>query len=362
MAAQREHMNEQTVQHSPNDDVLLCVRGLKTEFVTRQGTIKAVRDVSFDVHRAEKVGIVGESGCGKSALALSILGLISPPGRVVAGEVWLDGHELASLSDREMQAVRGRNVSLIFQDPMTSLDPVMTIGSQITESIFKHQRGISRREARDRAIELLRDVEVPLAERRIDDFPHQLSGGMRQRVMIAIALANDPNLLIADEPTTALDVTTQAQVIDVLERLVEERNAAVILITHNLGVVAEFCDTVKVMYAGRIVEEATTDVLFRRPTHPYTEALLHSVPDPKKLARGPLPTIPGAPPSLADLPRGCTFEPRCPVGRGVEVCLQQTPMPTQVGSSGSIVVSECHFAQERWSEAHNATEGAYSHE
>ncbi len=340
----------------PDEDIVLRVRGLRTEFAGRRSVIEAVRDISFDVRRGEKVGLVGESGCGKSTVALSILGLINPPGRVVSGQVWLNGLELTSLGERQLQSIRGNRISLIFQDPMTSLDPVMRVGDQIVEGIIKHQRNVTRREARERAIELLRAVEVPLAERRIDDFPHQLSGGMRQRVMIAIALANDPDLLIADEPTTALDVTTQAQVLDVLERLVEERGAAVILITHNLGVVAEFCDSVKVMYAGRIVEESTTDTLFRRPNHPYTQALLNSIPDPKKLIRGYLPSIPGSPPNLAQLPPGCSFEPRCPVGRGVEVCRWERPVPVRLDPSGSAVISECHFAEERWQHSVDAGE------
>ena len=336
----------------PDEDIVLRVRGLRTEFAGHRSVIEAVRDISFDVRRGEKVGLVGESGCGKSTVALSILGLIGPPGRVVSGQVWLNGLELTSLGERQLQSIRGNRISLIFQDPMTSLDPVMRVGDQIIEGIIKHQRNVTRREARERAIELLRAVEVPFAERRVDDFPHQLSGG------IAIALANDPDLLIADEPTTALDVTTQAQVLDVLERLVEERGAAVILITHNLGVVAEFCDSVKVMYAGRIVEESTTDTLFRHPNHPYTQALLNSIPDPKKLKliRGYLPSIPGSPPNLAQLPPGCSFEPRCPVGQGVEVCRRERPVPVRLNPSGPAVISECHFAEERWERSIGARE------
>ncbi|MCC6611976.1 MAG: ABC transporter ATP-binding protein [Anaerolineae bacterium] len=329
-----------------SNDVLLRVEDLQTVFRAREGLVRAVRGVSFEVRRGEKVGIVGESGSGKSALALSILRLIAPPGEVVGGQVWLNDRDLMRLREREMAHVRGSEIALIFQDPMTALDPVMTIGAQIVESIRKHRPDVSRKEARDRAIELLRDVEVPLAERRIDDYPHQLSGGMRQRVVIAIALANDPPLLIADEPTTALDVTTQAQVLDVLERAVEERGAAVILITHNLGIVADFCDSVKVMYAGRLVEQATPTDLFRSPIHPYSEALLRSIPDPARLEQGPLPTIPGAPPSLANLPAGCAFEPRCPLGRGVAICKNTAPPVIPIGQG----VAECHFAEERWAD------------
>jgi oligopeptide/dipeptide ABC transporter ATP-binding protein len=329
------------------DDVVLSVRGLRTNFYGRGGVVNAVRNVSFDVGRGEKVAIVGESGCGKSALALSILGLIEPPGRVIDGQVWLNGRRVSERGDREMSRVRGREISLVFQDPMTALDPVKTIGSQITEAIRRHQPDMGPKGARTRAAQLLREVEVPNAERRLDDYPHQYSGGMRQRVVIAIALANDPDLVIADEPTTALDVTTQAQVLDLLDRLVTQHRAAVILITHNLGIVAEFCEFVQVMYAGRIVERATTADIFARPTHPYTEALLRSVPRPDRLERGPLVSIPGTPPNLANLPPGCSFEPRCPLGNGKEICRTESPPPLELGSAERQIVSECHFARER---------------
>jgi oligopeptide/dipeptide ABC transporter ATP-binding protein len=329
------------------DDAVLSVRGLRTQFHGREGVVSAVRDVSFDVGRAEKAAIVGESGCGKSALALSILGLIEPPGRIVSGEVWLNGRRISGLGDRAMGRIRGKEISLVFQDPMTALDPVKTIGHQIVEAIARHQPELGRKGARARAVELLREVEVPRAERRFDDYPHQYSGGMRQRVGIAIALANDPDVVIADEPTTALDVTTQAQVLDLLDRLVTQHGAAVILITHNLGVVAEFCDLVQVMYAGRIVERAVTTDIFARPTHPYTEALLKSVPRPDRLERGPLASIPGLPPNLAHLPPGCSFEPRCPYGHGREICTNVAPEPLVLGPLDRPIVSECHFARER---------------
>jgi oligopeptide/dipeptide ABC transporter ATP-binding protein len=340
------------------DDVVLSVRRLQTHFYGREGVVTAVRDVTFDVRRAEKVAIVGESGCGKSALALSILGLIEPPGRIASGEVWLNGRRISALGDREMGSVRGREISLIFQDPMTALNPVKTIGSQIMETIRRHQPSVGRRGARARAIELLREVEVPVAERRLDDYPHQYSGGMRQRVVIAIALANDPDVVIADEPTTALDVTTQAQVLDLLDRLVTNHGAAVILITHNLGIVAEFCTLVQVMYAGRIVERAATVDLFARPTHPYSEALLRSVPRPDRLERNPLVSIPGLPPDLARLPSGCSFEPRCPLGRGREICREEAPAPAVLASGGRPVLCECHFAQERLTEWQTSEEPA----
>jgi oligopeptide/dipeptide ABC transporter ATP-binding protein len=331
-------------------DLVLDVRELETSYYTHGGVVKAVRKVSLEIERGQRVGVVGESGSGKSALALSIVGLIEPPGRVVGGSVVLNGRDIAKLSDRQLQQVRGREISLVFQDPMTALDPVKTIGAQIAEAILRH-RPIGKRAARRSAVDLLRDVEVPHADRRLDDYPHQYSGGMRQRVLIAIALANEPDLVIADEPTTALDVTTQAQVLDVLERLVTERKTAVMLITHNLGVVAEFCDRVFVMYAGRLVERAYADDLFARQAHPYSEALLRSVLRPDRLRRGPLPTIPGFPPSLAYLPPGCPFEPRCPVGQGLDVCRTQVPLPVAVGDSAHPVVAECHFAEERWSGA-----------
>ena len=329
------------------EEPLLSVRGLAAEFHAREGVFKAVREVSFDLARGAKLGIVGESGSGKSALALSILGLIVLPGRTTAGEVWLNGRDLRALSERQLRRVRGKELSLIFQNPMTALDPVKTIGAQIEESLRLHQPTLGRSARRARAIKLLEDVEVPFASRRLTDYPHHFSGGMRQRVMIAIALANNPDLLIADEPTTALDVTTQAQVLDVIERLVTERGAAVILITHNLGVVADFCDRVQVMYAGRFVECGATEDIFRAPAHPYTEALLKSVPRPDQFSRRPLFSIPGAPPSLAKLPAGCSFEPRCAVGAGEPRCTSERPRPITVGPAARAVVAECHFAGKR---------------
>jgi oligopeptide/dipeptide ABC transporter ATP-binding protein len=323
---------------------ILRVAGLRTEFTTPHGTVRAVRDVSFDIAPGERVGIVGESGSGKSAMALSLLGLIDPPGRVVGGSVKLGDRELVELSDRELQRVRGKEISLIYQDPTAALDPVKSIGHQLMESIRQHDRSMSRQAARRRAVELLADVEVPQPEKRLDDYPHQYSGGMRQRVMIASALANEPSLIIADEPTTALDVTTQAQVLELLNRLVTERNTAVLLITHNLGIVAEFCDTVRVMYAGRLVEQADTRPLFRAPAHPYSQALLSSVPRADRLQSGPLPAIGGAPPDLAALPEGCAFEPRCPLGHGRERCVTVAP-PNQAPAVGRL--SECHYAAEQ---------------
>ncbi len=326
---------------------VLSVRGLRTQFDTRDGVITAVRDVSFELRPVQRLGIVGESGSGKSALALSILGLIEPPGRVVAGEVHFKGRNLRGLSEPELCRVRGNDISLIFQDPMTALDPIRRVGEQLVEAIRVHQK-VSRRLAWRRAIELLREVEIPFAERRVNDYPHQYSGGMRQRAMIAIALANNPDVLIADEPTTALDVTTQAQILDLLERLTIERGAAVILITHNLGIVADFCDSVQVMYAGRIVERAPVRYLFAHPVHPYTEALLRSVPRTGADTVGPLYSISGLPPSLASLPPGCAFEPRCSLGAGRRVCIEEAPPVLEWQTPGGSVMAECHFGDDRF--------------
>lgn len=330
-----------------SDEPVLSVDGLETVFHTPAGTVRAVRGISFDLARGERMGIVGESGSGKSAMVLSILGLIEPPGEVLGGSVTLNGRQLVGRPERELQRVRGKEISLIYQDPMSALDPVKTIGRQLVETIRQHDRSISRKAARKAAAELLRDVEVPEPERRLDDYPHQYSGGMRQRVMIASALANRPDVLIADEPTTALDVTTQAQVLELLNRLVSERGAAVLLITHNLGIVAEFCDTVRVMYAGRLVEGAGTRSLFRAPAHPYSDALLRAVPRADRLQRGPLPAIDGAPPNLAELPAGCAFEPRCPLGHGRPECRGEPPANRAVADGR---LAECHYAEEQLSQ------------
>jgi oligopeptide/dipeptide ABC transporter ATP-binding protein len=331
-------------------DPVLSVRDLETVFDGARGQppVRAVRSISFDLHRGERLGLVGESGSGKSAAALSILGLLEPPGRVLGGSVVLNGRDLRTVGERAMQGIRGREISLIYQDPMSALDPVKTIGYQLTEVLRAHDRSISRSAARRRAAQLLTDVDVSDAARRLDDYPHQYSGGMRQRVMIAIALANDPDVIVADEPTTALDVTTQAQVLALLDRLATERGAAILLITHNLGVVAGFCDTVRVMYAGRLVESASTDAIFDRRAHPYSDALLRSVPRADRLVSGPLPAIPGAPPNLAALGPGCAFEPRCPLGHGREVCRTTAPPTAKLpDSDDGLRTAECHFASEQ---------------
>src|SRR6267142_360064 len=293
---------------------LLEVKHLKTHFPTRTGLVRAVDDVSFYLDRGELLGLVGESGCGKSITALSIMRLISPPGRIVGGEITFDGKNLLKLSDAEMRQIRGDDIAMIFQDPMTSLNPVFTVGEQIAEALRLHRK-LSRKAARAAAIEAMQEVAIPDPARRVDDYPHQLSGGMRQRVMIAMALACDPKLLIADEPTTALDVTIQAQILELLNELRKNRELAVLLITHDLGVVAEVADRVAVMYTGKIVEESPVDELFARPKHPYTQGLLRSIPriDLAAVAKKErLETIEGTVPSPTELPPGCHFAPRCP--------------------------------------------------
>ncbi len=293
---------------------LLEVKDLQTQFPTRSGLVRAVDGVSFHLDRGELLGLVGESGCGKSITALSVMRLISPPGKIVNGEILFDGKNLLKLSDAEMRQMRGDDIAMIFQDPMTSLNPVFTVGEQIAEALRLHRK-LSHKDARRATVEAMREVAIPDPARRLDDYPHQLSGGMRQRVMIALALACNPKLLIADEPTTALDVTIQAQILELLDELRKQRELAVLLITHDLGVVAEVADRVAVMYTGRIVEESPVDELFARPKHPYTEGLLRSVPkltSERVAKKERLETIEGVVPRPTDLPPGCHFAPRCP--------------------------------------------------
>ena len=292
---------------------LLEVNDLRTYFQTRAGLVRAVDGVSFQLGEGELLGLVGESGCGKSITALSIMRLISPPGKIVGGSIKFRGEELTTSSSDRLREIRGNDVTMIFQDPMTSLNPVFTVGEQIAEALRLH-RNLDKRAAKQAAIEAMREVAIPSPERRADDYPHQLSGGMRQRVMIAMALACDPELLIADEPTTALDVTIQAQILELLDELRKTRKLAVLLITHDLGVVAEVADRVCVMYTGKIVEESDVDEIFAKPKHPYTQGLLRSVP---KLTESGveravrLETIEGTVPSPTNLPDGCHFAPRC---------------------------------------------------
>jgi len=315
---------------------LLAVEDLKTWFFTRDGVVRAVDGVTFTVHPGETLAVVGESGCGKSVTSLSILRLIaSPPGRVVGGRVMFQGRNLLELPEREMRDLRGNQISMIFQEPMTSLNPVLTIGRQIAEALTLH-RGMRRAEALARAIEMLRLVDIPEAERRIGEYPHQLSGGMRQRVMIAMALACNPRLLIADEPTTALDVTIQAQILDLMRGLKEKTGAAIVLITHDLGVVAEMAQRVVVMYAGRKVEEAPVDSLFARPRHPYTRGLLASIPrlGEGSTSRRRLAEIPGMVPSMREEIAGCVFAPRC--AYATERCRREYP-PLEEKGGGHVV-------------------------
>ena len=288
---------------------LLTVDHLTTVFDLPSGPVPAVDDVSFDIQHGETLGVVGESGSGKSVTAFSIMRLVQPPGRIARGAVYFKGRDLLTLSEREMQSVRGAEISLIFQEPMTALNPVFTIGDQLRETLLVHRRA-SRREARGRAIELLESVRIPDAARRVNDYPHQLSGGQRQRVLIAMALACRPALVIADEPTTALDVTIQAQILELLREMKNAFNLSLLLITHDLGVIAETADRVAVMYAGRIVEQGAVRDIFRQPQHPYTRGLLASMPGGAPGTR--LRAIEGTVPMLGALPPGCAFNPRCP--------------------------------------------------
>jgi oligopeptide/dipeptide ABC transporter ATP-binding protein len=307
------------------NDRLLDITGLQTYFYTEDGVSKAVDGVDYFVKRGETLGVVGESGCGKSVTALSIMRLIpQPPGKIVAGDILFEGQSLLKLSNQEIRKIRGNKISMIFQEPMTSLNPVFTIGFQIAEAIQLHQ-GLSKKEALDRSIEMLKLVGIPSPERRAHDYPHQLSGGMRQRAMIAMAISCNPKLLIADEPTTALDVTIQAQILDLMINLKKEFNAAIILITHNLGVIAETAARVVVMYAGKVVEEADVYTIFEQPRHPYTVGLLGSIPKigPNVTKKVRLQEIEGMVPVATHLPSGCLFHPRC--FQVMDVCRQELP-------------------------------------
>jgi oligopeptide/dipeptide ABC transporter ATP-binding protein len=313
---------------------LLSVKDLKTYFYTEEGVVKAVDGVTYDVQEGETLALVGESGCGKSVSAMSILRLIPfPPGRIVDGEVLFDGEDILKMDDTEIRRVRGNRISMVFQEPMTSLNPVLTIGKQLTESIELHLK-LDKEAATARAVQLLEMVGVAEAERRVNDYPHQFSGGMRQRVMIAMAMACNPRLLIADEPTTALDVTIQAQVLEVMARLSREFGTAVIIITHNLGVVARYADRVNVMYAGKIIETSTAEKVYADPRHPYTLGLLNSVPRLDQATGEKLIPIEGLPPDLGHLPPGCAFYPRCTYR--IDKCLEEYP-PLQM-------VAENHYA------------------
>jgi len=308
---------------------LLEVKGLKTQFFTQDGVVHAVNGITYHLNEGETLGIVGESGCGKSVSVLSVMRLIpQPPGRIVDGEVWFDGRDIMGLQEDEVRQVRGNRIAMIFQDPMTSLNPVLTIGQQVMEALQLHL-GMDKAQARRRAIELLQMVNIPEAENRIDDYPHQFSGGMRQRVMIAMALSCNPQLLIADEPTTALDVTIQAQIIELVKKLKDDIGMAIVWITHDLGVVAGLAERVIVMYAGYIVEEASVKEVYGDPRHPYTLGLLGSIPRLDEGRKEKLTPIEGLPPDLIDPPPNCPFAPRCRFR--IDRCLEENPSLAPVG-------------------------------
>jgi oligopeptide/dipeptide ABC transporter ATP-binding protein len=328
-------------------DPILSIRDLTVEFETEDGVVHAVTDVSYDLHPGEILGIVGESGSGKSVSVMSVLGLIpQPPGRIAKGEALFKGEDLLTLPKQRLRDIRGGDVAMIFQDPMTSLNPVFTIGNQIAEAIQVHNPGTNDRQAVERTIELLELVGVPSAERRVNQYPHEFSGGMRQRAMIAMAIANNPSVLIADEPTTALDVTIQAQIVEVLKTAQRETHAATILITHDLGLIAELADRVVVMYAGRVVELSDVFAMFKQPGHPYTVGLMNSLAR-VDMDRERLEPIPGQPPSLLHPPPGCAFHPRCNLSQGRARCRQDVPsLRALPGHDIAEHSTACHFAEE----------------
>ncbi len=336
-------MSDPTVHApAPADSPILRVEGLVTRFRTDRGTVRAVDGISFELRRGETLGLVGESGSGKTVTNLSVLRLVpDPPGRIAAGRVIYRGRDslerdLLALDEEQLRLVRGGSISMIFQDPLTSLNPVLRVWVQIAEAIRLHH-GLGRRAARATAVELLKAVGIPDAERRANDYPHQFSGGMQQRVMIAMALSCKPDILIADEPTTALDVTIQAQILELIRSMSSRDSTAVIMITHDLGVVAGMCDAVCVMYAGRIVERAQVDDLFYDPRHPYTRALLDSIPRVDRSGSDRLYSIPGSPPDLVDMPPGCPFQPRCP--KAMDVCAREYPPETRLKGRAPRTVS-----------------------
>ncbi len=325
-------------EHYRANETLVGVKDLRTYFYTEDGLVPAVDGISFDIRKGEFLGLVGESGCGKSVTSLSIMGLLPKPmGRIMAGSsITLEGVDLVALPERTMRGIRGNKISMIFQEPMTSLNPVFTIGAQLSE-VFIHHKRVSRKEAWAQSVGMLKLVGISRPEKVAEEYPHALSGGMRQRVMIAMALACKPRLLIADEPTTALDVTIQAQILELMKELKNELDAAVMLITHNLAVVAETCQRIIVMYAGRIIEEATTVELFDNPLHPYTRGLLASIPSLVK-DKEVLDSIPGVVPNLLNLPSGCRFAPRC--AKAMEICLEEYPAMTVLGPDRRVA---CHL-------------------
>ncbi len=333
-----ETIIEEEMRPPEEEGVLLDVRGIRTYFFTEEGIVKAIENVSYKIYEAKTLGIVGESGCGKSVSALSVMGIVpDPPGKILEGEVWFRGENLRKKSDAEMRTIRGNKMAMIFQDPMTSLNPVLTVGDQIMEAIRLHQE-VDLQTARENAIKIMDLVGIPSAVDRIDDYPFMFSGGMRQRVMIAMSLSCNPELLIADEPTTALDVTIQAQILNILKAIRNEFNMSIMLITHDLGVIAELTDYVTVMYAGYIVEYASSIELFKNPMHPYSIALLGAIPKPETRKDDDLTIIPGSIPNLITPPSGCRFHPRC--SHTMEMCKTEVPQLRQVAPQHTV---RCHL-------------------
>ncbi len=318
---------------------LLDVKNLETSFKTSAGEVHAVRGISFYLEKGEALGIVGESGCGKSVTMMSIMRLLADNGRLASGEIHFNGKDISNIKESEMEAIRGNDIGMIFQDPMTSLNPVYTIGDQLMEPLLKHRK-INRREARIEAIKMLGLVGIPSPEKRMKQYPHEFSGGMRQRAMIAMSLICEPKLIIADEPTTALDVTIQAQILDLLKDIKEKLNTSIILITHDLGVVADVCSKINVMYGGIIVETGTTEDIFYRGKHPYTWGLLRSIPNPKEDVKEKLIPIEGQPPDLLNPPVGCPFAARCDYA--MKICLQKQPPQFEVGEKHQVACWLCH--------------------
>ena len=318
---------------------LLEVKNLKTEFKTNVGQVHAVRGVSFYLDKGEALGIVGESGCGKSVTMMSIMRLLADNGKIADGQIYFDGKDISKAKDSEMDSIRGNDIGMIFQDPMTSLNPVFTIGDQLMEPLLKH-RGMKKEEAKKQAINMLKLVGIPSPEKRMKQYPHEFSGGMRQRAMIAMSLICEPKLIIADEPTTALDVTIQAQILDLMKDLKDKLNTSIILITHDLGVVADLCSRINVMYGGIVVETGTTEDIFYRPKHPYTWGLLRSVPNPKESTKEKLKPIEGQPPDLLKPPVGCPFAARCDYA--MKICINKQPPQFEVGENHSAACWLCH--------------------
>ena len=327
-------------------DIVLSVQNLSVSFATPDGLVRAVSDLSFDLHQGETLSIVGESGSGKSVTASSIMRLNNSGTATTSGKILLNGVDILTASESDVRSLRGREVAMVFQDPMSALNPYYTVGAQIDEAYLVHHPEASKKDARAVTLNMLRRVGIPSPEIRVDEYPHQFSGGMRQRIVIAIALINSPRVLIADEPTTALDVTVQAQILDLMIELQQEFNMAIILITHDLGVVAEVAQEVIVMYGGRVVEQSSVDALFAEPVHPYASGLLNAVTSLDNTARGSLQTIPGAPPSMIAIPSGCSFHPRCSFNEGVgSLCTTEVPLLRQVGNHGSHTA--CHLPDDQ---------------